>query len=166
MGTIESTDAGTIAAQLGRAPRGGVTVAVRCDQGAPLVIRTTPALADGRPFPTLFWLTCPSRAKAIARLEADGLIGRLQDRVRDERDLAAELGAAAERYSLGRGLSEAYGDRPRFIGGAADVHAVKCLHAHYAHYLATGHNPIGRIVASLLGRMQPESERLCENCRL
>lgn len=159
-----ATDLEVIAAQIGRAPRGDVAVSVRCRHGVPMVIRTSPRLADGRPFPTLFWLTCPARYRSVARLETNGLIAKLQARVGEEPTLAAELARAAAAYRGDRDRARA--DLPNcFVGGAADPLAVKCLHAHYAHYLATGGNPIGEIVDGLLSGAKNESWQECAGCR-
>lgn len=35
--------------------------------------------------------------------------------------------------------------------GGGPAHRVKCLHAHYAHYLAGGDNPVGEFVEEALG---------------
>jgi len=164
MAATGATDLEVIAAQIGRAPRGDVAVAVRCRHGVPMVIRTSPALADGRPFPTLFWLTCPARRRAVARLEAQGLIAEVQARVDDEPPLAAELSRASASYRRDRGpiAGESF---ERFIGGAADPRAIKCLHAHYAHHLATGSNPVGEIVERLVANVESGSRRDCAGCR-
>jgi hypothetical protein len=71
---IEERDEAVIAAQLGRAPRGLLGVAHRCPCGLPDVAETAPRLADGSPFPTLYYLTCPRAAAAISKLEAAGLM--------------------------------------------------------------------------------------------
>ncbi|MEU1396724.1 DUF501 domain-containing protein, partial [Micromonospora zamorensis] len=57
-------DLAAVAAQLGRTPRGTRAVAHRCPCGLPDVVETTPRLADGTPFPTLFYLTCPRATAA------------------------------------------------------------------------------------------------------
>ena len=56
------------------------TVIARCASGHPLVIRNAPRDADGEPFPTTFWLTCPEAVKAVSRLESGGAIARLNER--------------------------------------------------------------------------------------
>ncbi|HEY5506960.1 MAG TPA: DUF501 domain-containing protein, partial [Coriobacteriia bacterium] len=43
---------------------------VRCERGAPAVIAVAPRLADGTPFPTAFWLTCPRLVEAVGALES------------------------------------------------------------------------------------------------
>ena len=46
-----------ITEQLGRAPRGIEAVAAVDGNGTPLVLRMAP-IVDGKPFPTLYWLSC------------------------------------------------------------------------------------------------------------
>lgn len=60
------------------------------------------------------------------------------------------------------------------IVGSENLGRIKCLHAHYAHFLATGENIIGRIVHQLLGTLfskeekggerQRTAENLCSYC--
>src|SRR5215469_5153985 len=65
-------EAAVVARQLGRPPRGLRRVAHRCPCGLPDVVETAPRLADGTPFPTLYYLTCPRAVAAVSRLEAGG----------------------------------------------------------------------------------------------
>ncbi len=151
------TDRRIIERQLGRAPRGLRGIAVRCPHGYPQVIVVHP-IVDGKPFPTMFWLTCPFLGKEIDRLEAGGTIGELEERIRTDSGLAARLLSAhrayiEERLALlsgrerehlkERGMFDALAGRG--IGGIADFSRIKCLHLHVAHALAE-ENPIGRIV--------------------
>ncbi len=59
-------DLAVVGAQLGRTPRGTRAVAHRCPCGLPDVVETTPRLADGTPFPTLYYLTCPRPRRRAA----------------------------------------------------------------------------------------------------
>src|SRR5918997_4760242 len=83
-GSVELThtaqDRAIVAAQLGREPRGSWGVAARCHLGLPMVIENSP-LAEGEPFPTLFWLTCPLLVKRASRLEGGGHMARVNDRL-------------------------------------------------------------------------------------
>ena len=47
-------------------------VVARCPFGFPAAVETLPYDAGGRPFPTLFYLTCPTLVAALSRLESDG----------------------------------------------------------------------------------------------
>ena len=51
---LSAADVAIVELQLGRVPRGIVSVAHRCPCGAPDVVRTLPRLPDGPPFPTTF----------------------------------------------------------------------------------------------------------------
>jgi uncharacterized protein len=130
-----------VAAQIGREPRGDVTVAVACEHGLPFAIRTGPRLETGQPFPTLYWLTCPLAARAVGTLESTGLMRDLNARLGSDRDLADKYARAHERYRRDR---DGHSDGPAESAGGMPGR-VKCLHALYAHEVADG-NPIGAIV--------------------
>jgi uncharacterized protein len=132
-----------IEAQIGREARGSVAVAARCRFGLPAVVRTAPLLADGTPFPTLYWLACPAARVAVGRLEAAGWNARLSERVAADPDLAAAHAAAHAGYLAQRDTMAPLPGNPG-VGGLPD--RVKCLHALYAHHTATGTDPVGRIV--------------------
>lgn len=127
-------------------------VVARCGVGHPLVIRNHPVDRRGEPFPTLYWLTCPETVRAVARLESEGWIRRLNAEAERDPDLADLLEAAHGAYARERGRlhpgAEAWGG----VGGAA--RGVKCLHAHYAHHVAGGPDPIGHWVAGRLARAE------------
>jgi hypothetical protein len=141
-----------VAAQLGRAPRGTRAVAHRCPCGLPDVVETTPRLADGTPFPTLFYLTCPRATAACSRLESAGVMARMQARLAEEPELAKAYRAAHFDYLARR---EAIADVPEIAGVSAGgmPGRVKCLHVHLAHALAVGPgiNPFGDEVLELVG---------------
>jgi exopolyphosphatase / guanosine-5'-triphosphate,3'-diphosphate pyrophosphatase len=129
----------------------------RCSAGHPLVIRNQPVDAEGRPFPTLYWLTCPDTVKAVARLESEGWIKRLDRQAEADPDLRVSLRRAHEDYARERGVihpgAEAWGG----VGGTAQ--GIKCLHAHYAFYLAGGRDPIGAWVGARLRADPPHLEK-------
>ena len=52
-------DLDAIERQLGRTPRDVHAIAHRCPCGKPDVVETPPRLADGTPFPTFYYATCP-----------------------------------------------------------------------------------------------------------
>ena len=56
---VDQADLDAVARQLGREPRGVLEIAYRCPNGEPGVVKTTPRLPDGTPFPTLYYLTHP-----------------------------------------------------------------------------------------------------------
>jgi len=138
----QDADRAIVAAQLGRSPRAMRAVAHRCQCGLPDVVQTQSRLADGTPFPTLYYLTCPRAAAAVSRLEAEGVMREMTERLAADNDLrtaylAAHLDYLRERDILGKLPSDAS------AGGMPE--RVKCLHALVAHSLAVGPgvNPLG-----------------------
>jgi uncharacterized protein len=153
---IDPADAAVVAAQLGRPPRGQFTVAHRCRCGLPDVVRTAPRLADGTPFPTLYYLTCPKASAAAGRLEAGGVMAEMTERLAAQEDLRHAYQAAHLDYLARRDeTARACGVEPLPAGtqSAGGMPArVKCLHALIAHELAVaGANPLGREAAGLAG---------------
>jgi hypothetical protein len=142
------TDERTRVAQLlGRPPLGKFDVIVRDGQGNPLVIRNSPLLDDGTPMPTLFWLVDPVLRLAIDRLEAAGGVRKAEAAVDPGELEAAHACYAAERD---RGVPAGWSG-PRPSGGVGGTRrGVKCLHAHFAWYLAGGDDPVGRWVSERL----------------
>lgn len=129
-----------VAALLGRPPRGDFEVVVTDAGGEPVVIRNAPLLDDGTPMPTRFWLVGPALREAIGRLEAAGGVKAAEAAV----DPVA-LAAAHDRYRLERdAVIPADHAGPRPSGGVGGTRqGVKCLHAHYAWFLAGGDDPVG-----------------------
>jgi uncharacterized protein len=136
-------DLGRVEELLGRRPRGAFEVVVRDPSGAPMVIRNAPLLDDGTPMPTRYWLLDPDLNRRIGRLEAAGGV-RLAEAAVDP----AELAAAHEAYRSERDAEVPAGwSGPRPFGGVGGTRrGVKCLHTHYAWYLAGGNDPVGRWV--------------------
>jgi len=140
--------------QLGRAPSIPFSVVARCPDGHPLVIRNRPLDPEGRPFPTLFWLTCPDAVRTVARLESDGWISRWNERLARDAALAAELAAAHEEYARERAR---WMPQALAFGGVGGTRSgVKCLHAHYANHLAGGRDPVGSWVAGKIEPVHPQ----------
>jgi exopolyphosphatase / guanosine-5'-triphosphate,3'-diphosphate pyrophosphatase len=152
---LRGSDLALVTGQLGRTPLTDFSVICRCGDGHPLVIRNHPLDRDGNPFPTLYWLTCPEAVGAVSRLESEGWIKRLDQRAREDPSFA--LASAHQEYAeeRSRWLSEARG-----WGGVGGSRAgVKCLHAHYAHHLAGGRDPVGEWVARRVGPVHPGEDR-------
>ena len=131
--------------QLGRTPRDVHAIAFRCPCGKPAVVETPPQLADGTPFPTFYYATCPKLTGAISTLETTGMMGEMNKRLEVDPELAGAYHAAHDDYEAAR---DALGiDVPEVkgitAGGMPD--RVKCLHSLIAHSLAAGPgvNPLG-----------------------
>jgi hypothetical protein len=148
---IPPADLAAVAAQLGRPPRGVRAVAHRCRCGLPDVVETAPRLADGTPFPTLYYLTCPNAVAAGGRLESAGRMREMTGRLATDPDLAARYRAAHTDYLARR---RAVAEVPEIAGVSAGgmPGRVKCLHALLAHALAAGPgvNPFGDEVRELI----------------
>jgi hypothetical protein len=112
------------------------------------VIETFP-FVDGEPFPTLYWLSCLRACRAIGRLEAAGTMQELTERLRNEPDFAAAFDAAQRDYVQRRDALAPLEGAGGVGGGPSD--RVKCLHAHYAHHLVCGCNPVGAWVVERIG---------------
>lgn len=147
---VATEDRDAVRELLGREPLAAFVVVVRRIDGKPVVIRNAPLLPDGRPMPTRYWLLDPALNREIGRLEADGGVDA------SEREVdAVALAAAHDRYATERDAAIPTGHTgPRPSGGVGGTRVgVKCLHAHYAHFLATGDDPVGGWVAE---RLSPE----------
>ena len=145
--TVADDDRTAVEALLGREPRGGFEVVVRHHDGSPLVIRNDPLLDDGTPMPTRWWLVGEPERTWVGRLEGAGGV----DRAEAEVD-AGQLEAAHHRYGAEREAAiPASWSGPRPSGGVGGTRTgVKCLHAHYAWFLAGGDDPVGRWVEAHL----------------
>jgi hypothetical protein len=141
------TDHAAVASLLGREPQGDYEVVVRDEQGAPVVIRNAPFLEDGTPMPTTYWLVGARERRLVSRLETAGGV----DRAEAELGLDAIADAHA-RYAAERDRAvPADHAGPRPSGGVGGTRrGVKCLHAHYAWFLAGGDDPVGRWVSEHL----------------
>jgi hypothetical protein len=132
-----------------------MAVAHRCPCGLPDVAETAPRLADGSPFPTLYYLTCPRANAAVSKLEASGLMREMTARLADD-SLRRRYEAAHRDYLSRRdAAARSAGVEPLppgtpSAGGMPE--RVKCLHALAAHELATGAaNPFGREALDAIG---------------
>jgi hypothetical protein len=143
-----ATDHDAVERLLGRRPQGAYEVVVRHADGSPLVIRNAPLLDDGTPMPTRYWLVGEPERTQVSRLESEGGV--------DEAEAAVDpiaLAAAHARYAAEREAALPPGHAgPRPTGGVGGTRVgVKCLHAHYAWFLAGGDDPVGRWVDERLG---------------
>jgi uncharacterized protein len=143
------TDLDVVERQLGRRPRAFRGVAVRCPFGRPAVTEQEPFDAEGKPFPTQFYVTCPHLVAAISRLEAAGGVERWSAAAAAEERLAASLAAAhAEQRRLRPELDAG-------IGGSTRSGSLKCLHAHAAFALARPGYALGEAILAELPSLWP-----------
>jgi len=141
--TASPDDVQRVADRLGRAPQGDFEVVVRDELGDPMVIRNAPFLDDGTPMPTRYWLVDPTLLRRIGTIESNGGV-RAAEAAIDADVIAAAHGAYAfERDAM---IPDDW-DGPKPSGGVGGTRkGVKCLHAHYAWFLAGGDDPVGRWV--------------------
>lgn len=129
-----------VAELIGREPMGHFSVVVRDDDGDPVVIENQPLLDDGTPMPTRYWLVGVAAARRVAELESSGGVRAAEAAVDEDALAAAHARYASERNAL---ISDDY-EGPRPDGGVGGTRrGVKCLHAHYAWFLAGGDDPVG-----------------------
>lgn len=134
-------DAERVEVLLGRRPQGAFVVVVRdATDGTPAVIRNDPLLDDGTPMPTRYWLVDPDINRRIGTLESAGGVRTAEAEV----DPVA-LVAAHRRYAAERDAALPPGHTgPTPSGGVGGTRTgVKCLHTHFAWWLAGGDDPVG-----------------------
>lgn len=153
----DQADVEAVARLLGKWPKGAFVVVVRDAKGGPVVIRNAPLLYDGTPMPTRYWLVGAVERVAVSRLESEGGVSLAEAAVPDDELEAAHRRAAAEREAA---IPKDWAG-PRPSGGVGGTRGgVKCLHCHYAAFLAETGDPVGRWVADRLGRPRDRNGRL------
>ena len=137
-------------------------MAVRCPHGRPAVIEQPAYLADGSPFPTTYYLTCPHAVARIDALEAAGGVDRYERLVASDATAAAEYRAGAARQVQlrrpGVGMADAGASLALGIAGTSRPGAVKCLHAHAAFALAQPGDALGRRILAEAAPLYPAAE--------
>mmetsp|Transcript_8699 Transcript_8699/g.28477 ORF Transcript_8699/g.28477 Transcript_8699/m.28477 type:complete len:190 (+) Transcript_8699:62-631(+) len=152
-----------VAGQLGYEVENFKRVARWTTDGMPAVIESYPLRRDtGKPvpFPTIYWLSDQRLSAAVAGLEKVGGVAEAREFIVADKGRIRRLEECHDRYRRRRYDSLTPDDRTlatRWHGfldtGIAGMKKnfvdVKCLHAHYAHYLgddAEPRNPIGEWV--------------------
>jgi hypothetical protein len=152
MSNATSADLECIQEQLGRRPRDVHAIAYRCPCGKPAVVETPPRLADGTPFPTFYYATCPRLTAAISTLESSGLMADMNRRLAIDTALATAYAAAHDDYLAARSALGIEVEEIENISAGGMPDRVKCLHSLVAHSLAAGPglNPLGDEALALL----------------
>ncbi len=149
-------DLAVVTELLTRLPKTAFTIVVRDAAGTPVVIRNAPLEADGTPMPTRYWLVGPTQIEIIGRLEASGGVRRAQVEIDPE-----AIAATHQRHAVLRDaeLPEGWPGYKPSGGVAGTRRGVKCLHAHYACWLAGEADVVGQWVATVLADHLPPVER-------
>jgi len=137
----------------------------RCSSGFPSIIESFP-LKEGKPFPTLYYLTCPYLRREISKLEEKGLISEFSSVMKKpEYSLCEKAYREIRKERLERNLvSEDFSERfsesfEKGIGGIEEGNrSLKCLHLHYATFEAGLNDPAGRMVSDCLSKNSISSE--------
>ncbi|MBU6330527.1 MAG: DUF501 domain-containing protein [Acidobacteria bacterium] len=144
---MSTSERARVAELLGREPMGEFVVVVRRPDGAPAVLRNAPLLPDGTPMPTLYWLCDPALRAAIGTLESHGGVREAEEAVGLPAIAAVHAAYRTERDAH---LPADHGGPIPSGGVGGTREGVKCLHAHYAHWLAGGDDPVGAWVHTQL----------------
>lgn len=148
----KSNDKEIVEVQLKRKVRSHIDIRSRCHLGLPVVTFVPPNLDDGTPFPTTYWLTCPLLVQRVSSLEASGMVKVFDEMIQKRGALRNLWKERQKTYEEERKLLEDDSTHISPEGGVAGTSDhIKCLHAHLADYLATGKNPIGKNIESLIG---------------
>lgn len=135
---------------LGRETKSRYTIAARNASGEPVVLMNLPIMDDGTPMPTMFWLVGADEVAAVGKLEASGAVDEVEAFIGLDAIDRIHARYAAQRDSLVP--SGHTGPRP-FGGVGGTRRGVKCLHAHFAWWLAGGDDAIGEWVAARLAEV-------------
>ncbi len=152
---ISDRDLKVISFQLERTPKNILKVVLRCSYGYPMVIKSKPVL-DGKPFPTLYWLTCPFLRYKLSQLEADGYIPKYEKILSNSsemrvEEIAAHFKAREEALKLVEEEWIKESLKRRGMGGISNFSHIKCLHLHVAYHLGGIRNPVARMALDEIG---------------
>lgn len=150
-------DSSVIAKQLGRFPDNYYYILKRCIFGYPQVIKCAPDIKN-KPFPTLYWLTCPYINKQIDKLENKGMIRDISNIISNDNNLKKKYIEITEKYIKERidFFYELFPDKKinsilenTGIGGIRNwKHElnIKCIHLHFAYYMVNSDEVVGNII--------------------
>ncbi len=167
--SLREGDLDVLSRQLGRPVRDVVGIGARCTCGNPLVAVTAPRLSNGIPFPTTYYLSHPVVTAAVSRLEAEGVMTEMSDRLDTDAELAQHHRDAHEAYLTARAaVGERAGTGPvQEIDGVSAggmPTRVKCLHVLVGHALSTGPgvNLLGDEAIERIGQWWTADRCYCE----
>lgn len=145
-------DVAAVTEQLGRPARNVIGIPARTRTGEPTVVSTAPRLADGTPFPTLYYLCHPAAVAAVSHLEAEGVMAEYNALLAEDEELRAGHERAHLAYLADREQLLVVPELAGISAGGMPTR-VKCLHALVGHALAAGPgvNPIGDLALERSG---------------
>ncbi len=141
--------------------------AMRCSFGFPQVVESFP-VKNERPFPTLFYLSCPYLVYHVSQLEEKGLIDIFEEENMPLYEEAHALYKKIRKQILNSsyGFSDVYGRYSgaydKGIGGIENSRSLKCLHLQLATTLGGIRTEAGIKVADILNNSGIGLE--CSNC--
>lgn len=148
------SDMAYISQSLGRSPFISFQIVVRSFDGNPAVILNAPFTLEGAPMPTRWWLVDKDYKEAISRLEANGGVKSAEKAIDPQVLEKVHLEYAHQRDKVVP--KDHIGHRPSGgVGGTRQ--GIKCLHAHFAWFLAGGQDPVGYWSWSELSKVDPDS---------
>jgi hypothetical protein len=167
MSSVSASDLEKIVEQLGYHPTNLIDVSSRkIPEGTPQALRLYPLRDTKRgrePFPTMYWLCCPTLKVRISALEDAGWIKKLQERLLTDPVSLDLFEGQHKAYSVERRallssedaqfLTDREWDATLHsvgVAGIKEYKSIKCLHTHYAHYLSTSDNVVGEWTHHLL----------------
>ena len=142
-----AADIADVTRLIGRTPQGDFRVIVRSASGEPVVVMNAPLLDDGTPMPTLYWLVGSAEVYSVSQLEADGAVDEVESIIGLEAIDTIHSSYAQRRDAL---IPANYSGHRPTAGVGGTRRGVKCLHAHFAHWLAGGNDEVGEWVAQQL----------------
>ncbi len=160
MERVSTKDLKFITFQLGKVVDNVYQVPKYCSYGVPIVVRSLP-VKEGKPFPTLHYLTCPYLVKEVSKLEEKGLIKEFEKRLLSDEQFYFFLVSAHQKVieirlnllqtleiEIPKGWQELLSRVG--TGGISNFKTVKCLHLHLSDYLGGIGNPVGKEVYNLI----------------
>ncbi len=163
MAHISNEDLKIVSHQLERTPKNVMKIVYRCSYGFPVVIESKTVLEE-KPFPTVYWLTCPFLRYAISKVESNGGVSRFENILLTSPEfyvehVEAHLKARIKAIDLAdENVQVIERLKKRGMGGISDFKHIKCLHMHVAYHLGGIENPVGKMVLKELKNLE------CENC--
>ncbi|MFW6308574.1 MAG: DUF501 domain-containing protein [bacterium] len=179
MAKITKKDKMIIKKQLDKEPENLRAVALRCPQGNPVVLKTSPFSEKNGVFPTIYWLSCPFYGQHVSRLEDQGLVKNLTKKLQQDPEFALRLKEAHNRYARERfnllnqeqiakikkiSLDILVVLKNSGVGGIRDKKGIKCLHTHLADFLVNGQNPVGKKVIKKMPDLEDCPFQDCDIC--